>query len=186
MGSLDSGVATRLMEMTSMAAYAPPHFLFYLEERTLRAQRFDSSRLTLAGVPATIASGVLHSASSGQAAFAVSDAGTLAYRTGPNDMGQHSLMWLDRTGKTLGIPVGEPIRGSVHQTVTRRQQGGLCRRPRRRSSDIWIQDIERSVRTQLTHDPFIDHGPVWSPDGSRVGFDASHGTEVHVLYQTTR
>jgi len=113
-GSLDSGVATRLMEMTSMAAYAPPHFLFYLEERTLRAQRFDSSRLTLAGVPATIASGVLHSASSGKGAFAVSDAGTLAYRTGPNDMGQHSLMWLDRSGNTLGT-VGEPhtIRSSI-------------------------------------------------------------------------
>ena len=36
--------------------------------------------------------------------------------------------------------------------------------------DVWIQDIERGVRTRLTTDAAVEAFPVWAPDDARVIF----------------
>ena len=42
--------------------------------------------------------------------------------------------------------------------------------------DIWVDELARGVRTQLTNDPDSGYGPpVWSPDGSRILFAAFTG-----------
>ena len=47
--------------------------------------------------------------------------------------------------------------------------------------DIWLEDIERAVRTRFTFDPAVDTSPVWSPDGRRSVF-ASNRKKVLDLY----
>src|SRR6185503_11853167 len=43
------------------------------------------------------------------------------------------------------------------------------------SPDVWTLDLERGARTRLTSEPEVDHGAVWSPDGSSVAFDSHRG-----------
>ena len=79
--SLDSDETTQLLLAESHAAFAPPHFLLFTRQRTLVAQRFDVSTKKLVGEPSRIVDDVLVAAN-GRAAFGVSDAGVLAYRSG--------------------------------------------------------------------------------------------------------
>ena len=116
--SLDSGQVVELMRSESMASYAPPHFLLFTRQRTLLAQEFDATTLTLTGEPSPIADGVLYRAVMGRPALAVSEAGTLLYRTGGTETGQRSFVWIDRSRKITG-PIGEPILGRLHWAVAR-------------------------------------------------------------------
>ena len=113
--SLDSDETTQLLLAESNAAFAPPHFLLFTRQRTLVAQRLDVSTLKLVGEPSPIVDDVLLAAN-GRAAFGVSDAGVLAYRTGE---ATRSLVWVDRSGK-VSDPIGALSANTADQAVPRR------------------------------------------------------------------
>jgi eukaryotic-like serine/threonine-protein kinase len=54
--------------------------------------------------------------------------------------------------------------------------------PARRARDIWLFDIARGLRTRFTFDPADEPTSVWSPDGSRVVFNARRKGSLD-LYQ---
>jgi predicted Ser/Thr protein kinase len=80
-GSLDSDELKQIMPSASMVAYASPGVLLFVREGTLLAQPFDADRLELTGDQIPLAQDVLAN-DFGRAAFAVSNRGTLIYRTG--------------------------------------------------------------------------------------------------------
>ena len=125
--SLDSDETTQLLLAESNAAFAPPHFLLFTRQRTLVAQRFDVSTLKLVGEPSPIVDDVLLAAN-GRAAFGVSDAGVLAYRTGE---ATRSLVWVDRSGK-VSDPIGALSADTADQAVPRRHTCRLSPADRRR------------------------------------------------------
>ena len=161
MKSLDSDETTQLLLAESNAAFAPPHFLLFTRQRTLVAQRFDVSTLKLVGEPSPIVDGVLLAAN-GRAAFAVSDAGVLAYRTGE---ATRSLVWVDRSGK-----VSDPIGSLNANTDVRLSPDGTrvaFHQPTRDGADdVYIYDIGQKITSQLTRHPDTDHVAIWSPDGA--------------------
>ncbi len=42
-------------------------------------------------------------------------------------------------------------------------------------SDIWILEIGKPNPTRLTHDPYLDIDPAWSPDGTQLVFSSDRG-----------
>jgi len=45
--------------------------------------------------------------------------------------------------------------------------------PARQTSDIWIYDVARNLKTHFTFDPADELALTWSPDGKRVVFNSS-------------
>ena len=78
-GSLDSA-ATRVLNVDSIAAYAPPGYLLFARDRALLARPFDASPLRMAGEPVHVVDDVHFTGPSSYARFSVSDR-VLAYRT---------------------------------------------------------------------------------------------------------
>ena len=136
------------------------------------AQRFDVSTLKLVGEPSPIVDDVLLTAN-GRAAFAVSDAGVLAYRTGE---ATRSLVWVDRSGK-----VSDPIGALSANTEIRLSPDGTrvaFHQPTGDGADdVYIYDIGQKVTSQLTKHPDTDHFPIWSPDGAYVAYTRFRGTD---------
>ena len=160
-GQLDSTERTRLPGIGSSVSYSQGHLLF-MRERRLFAQAFDPAALRLSGeqVPLT------DQATTGQASFSVSQAGTLVVRQAVSR--ETELAWFDRTGKRLGR---QPMPGSVQAPnlsrdgkylVVEREDGG--------PPALWVLDLVRGTQTRLTVDPPVGRRPVFSPDGRRVAY----------------
>jgi eukaryotic-like serine/threonine-protein kinase len=185
-GALDSKTRTRLMPSESCVASADPGFIVFARGRTLYARSFDPEALTFTGEPAKIAD-ELSTFSNGEIAdFAVaSGGGTLVYRKASDPEVARTLVWIDRNGK-IGDPIGNPIQPQNGNPVVRLSPDGkhvvFASRSEQAGDDIWTHELERNVRVRLTTDPDVDHGPVWSPDGSRVVFDSHRGGSGSVLY----
>jgi serine/threonine protein kinase len=165
MKSLDSDETRQLLFAESHAAFAPPHFLLFTRRRTLVAQRLDVSTLKLVGEPSRIVDDILVQGN-GRAAFALSDAGVLAYRTGE---APRSLVWVDRSG-TVGDPIGAL---SADRDISLSPDGTRVAFDQSSGDgpdDVYIYDIGQKVRSQLTKHPDADHGPRWSPDGLSVAY----------------
>jgi Tol biopolymer transport system component len=170
-GVLDSPEKKRLMPAESMAAYAPPGMLLFQQEGTLLAQPFDADRLELRGSPLRVAEGVLFNRGNGRGGFAVSDEGTLVYRTGGAGTRSREWLWMDRSGNSQGT-LGSPHNVQNFRLSPDRTRVAFSEAIGDAKPDIWIYDSDRGVKTQLTADPAADHGPIWSADGSHVVFNS--------------
>ena len=125
-GLLDSTERTRLFANQSKTVYArstgsgqaAPGYLLFNRGNTVFAHAFDADTLTLKGEPIRVASGVPTLAAGPNAspshslwaAFAVSQTGVLAHRTGAVAAAagagtdeQRSLFWFDRTGQAQRV-----------------------------------------------------------------------------------
>jgi Tol biopolymer transport system component len=104
----------------------------------------------------------------GNAAFSVSENGTLTYMTGIFGGGQPALY--DRGGKRLGPvgPTGEYF--NIFFSPDEKRAAAAMSDPQSGARDIWLLDIARGAPTRLTLDPAEDFLPIWSPDGSRIVF----------------
>jgi len=180
-GSLDSKTRTRLMTAESNVMYSPPGFLLFMREGTLLARPFDVKRLAFTGQELPVAEHVNMDPANEIGAFAVSEEGTLIYRKKAGDGGDRELVWFNRDGKAAEV-VGSPLQSTGSNVFSLSRDGRLVAfsaafqgTP---GADIWIEDIQRSVRTRVTTDPATDHNPVWSPDGSQLVFD-SHRTTAN-------
>ncbi len=180
-GSLDSSDRTLLMPADSMAMYVPPGYLLFTRQGRLLAQRFITSALELSGEPAPLGENLLHSPSGDRGAFSASEE-TLAYRTATGDTDRFALSWIERSGKA-SAPFGSfdtpLIRLSPDGKRVALSNGRLDV-----DVDIWVYDIVHDQKTLLASDPVLEHWPVWSPDGSRIGFDSGlPNTPEHVIYE---
>ena len=175
---LDSNERKLLVPGGSNAMYAEGYLLF-LREQTLVAQPFDVERLELTGDALPIAERVMIGGLSGvTGAFSVSETGVLAYQTGPADVGGQAgaptqLVWFDRSGKQIGALADQARYGDVELTADGGRVAVSLFDRARRGRDIWLFDIARGLRTHFTFDPAEELTSVWSPDGSRVVFNAN-------------
>jgi Tol biopolymer transport system component len=163
------------------ARYAEPGYLLFLQESTLVAQRFDTTRLRLTGEPRSLPELVgLDWGYTGRAMFSVSRGGVLAYQEAEPLPGAR-IVWRDRAGRQLRsteAPQGTKSRLSLapdekHVVVTNHDENTL--------EDLWVVDLERatSMRLTATHASSVDG--VWAPAGRRVAFRSNRGG-VYDLY----
>ena len=170
LGALKGGEPIRVMAADTAAVFSPPDQLLALRQDTLIAQHFDPVLGSISGdaIPVAQSVGTIAGGRAFHSAFSSSDTGVMAYRTGI--AAQRELVWLDRSGKQLGIlwprddaSLAGPMltRDGKRVAVTRLVQGNF---------DVWTMDVDRSTISRFTDNPSNDVAPVWSPDGSRVIF----------------
>jgi Tol biopolymer transport system component len=167
--SIDSAETQQLVATEYRAAFAAPGYILYARLNDLMGQPFDPKRLKITGEPFRIAEQLETNPTDGNAGFAVSDSGHLAYRT-PNPSGNYRMAWMDRSGKQLG-DVGEP---GGYTAPGLSPDGGKLAVAFGNPNDIWIRDLDRGTFTRFTFGA-NSAVPVWSPDGSRIVFFSQRG-----------
>ncbi len=150
--------------------------LLFLRDGTLWAQDLDTSHFDLLGDPARVAEHV--GAYFGLGWFSVSSGGAIVYRNTARQLSQ--LAWFDREGKRL-TAVGEPMNLGLPNVSP---DGTRVAMPvfDGRKTNLWMYDLARNVRKQLTDEPGMANNPLWSTDGKRMIFSSSRGGHED-LYQ---
>ena len=158
-----------------------PGYLIYAVAGTLRAIRFDLSRLDVIGDAVPVMEGV-QTNTTGAAEFVVSRGGTLVYAPGSGSGGTaRSLVWVARDGREE--PIKAPPRAYTFlQLSPDRTRAALDVRDQER--DIWVWDFAHERLSRLTLDPAVDFFPVWTPDGRRIAFQSSReGSAGNMFWQ---
>jgi len=175
LGSLDGGIAERLIFTKSNVSFANGYILYMLNG-LLMAHRFDLSSLKLKGDAVALSGEVGMSDRFSRAIFSVSQTGMLVYQTGHSEFGSQ-LTIFDREGhvldtigdrNTMYVPRYSPAENRIAVDILDLASGNI---------DIWIFDVHRGIRTRLTFDSTISIAPCWSPDGNRLAF-TSQGDSV--------
>jgi len=166
-GSIDSDEEKPLLLANSRALYAPDGYLLFVQEGTLMAQPFDPRRLEVSGKPVMIVEGIAYNPTSGNAAFGVSNNGTLVYRVADTST-LTELAWFDRTGSKIGV---ERSSGAfLHPRISPDERFIVVEKRERQTGDIWLIDRQRGTNSKFTTDPGDDSYPMFSPDGRSVAF----------------
>ncbi len=178
--SLDGKENKLLVRAVSSAAYAIGYLLF-VRDSTLMAQPFDLGRLETTGDAIPVVEQVQFDVAFSLAAFSVSENGVLTYHAGGTLENNSKLLWMDRSGKELGV-LGDPAMYYDERISPDGQKVAVSLfDPSARNIDVWIYQVARGLRTRFTFDPAFDRFPVWSPDGSRIVFGSSR-KGVYDLY----
>jgi eukaryotic-like serine/threonine-protein kinase len=181
-GSLNSFERKFVLNADSSNVVYSQGYLLFLRESTLMAQPFDAQRLVLTGDAFPIAESVRDSGTINPSGiFSVSENGVLVYQTGAAMAGDQ-LLWFDRTGKQTG-ELGDPALYSdlelspdgKRASISIADQAGKGR-------DIWFYDVARGLRSRFTFGPEAAVTSIWSPDGSRIVFNANRKGHFN-LYQ---
>jgi Tol biopolymer transport system component len=177
LASLDSKERTVLLNAHSSVDYAGG-YLFYQNDGTLVARRFDADTGKLIGDTIQIQENVRYNAANGRSAFAVSPSGSLAFVMGENTSGTDGrrIMLFDRLGKS-GRQIGPPGR---YAGATLSPNGRLAvvgednpASPNIRS--LSLMDMDRGVLTRFTTGSDDERSAVWAPDSQSVVFQSRRG-----------
>jgi serine/threonine protein kinase len=164
LGNPGGSSSRHLLDADDAAFHLPSGHMLFLRQGTLFSQAFDLVRFELTGVPSPIADRV--------AAFAVSEAGPIVYRT-ISSAARRQFVWFDRAGKELAR-VGEPDDANTmtpdlspngrYVALTRTVNG---------NPDVWLLEVARGLLSRFTSHPAQDGNPIWSPDGQRIVFNSN-------------
>ena len=161
LGSLDGRPPIFVMPSTLNALFNDGWLLF-MKGNQLMAQQLDPDRGILLGSGIRIADDVQNDPTTWHGSFDVSANGVLVHGNGGGAEGQ--LTWFDMTGKKLGT-VGRPEVAMFNVSLS--PKGDLV--ATEASTDIWVQDLARNVRSRLTSNG-ENQNPIVSPDGEWVAF----------------
>jgi Tol biopolymer transport system component/predicted Ser/Thr protein kinase len=174
--SLDSAERKLLINSDSVnVVYSQGHLLF-LRETTLMGQEFDARRLTVTGEAFPIAEHIqggsqiqTTNANPPYAFFSASENGVLAYQTGRGAPGSQ-LLWFDRAGQQIAV-LGDS-RAYTDLELSPDQKRASVSSSSQAGIDIWLYDVARGLPTRFTFGPGAAGASIWSPDGSRIVFNA--------------
>ena len=173
------GPSKVLVQGGHFARYSPTGHLLFMRGGNLMAVAFDPETLTVGGTPIPIINGVAYGTGDGEGHFAISDAGHLIYATGGDMHPNHTLVWIDRDGKSSPI-VPTPRRyGSVDISPDLRTAAVTIEES---TYDIWQLDIERDSLTRVSHGG-DDNEAVWSADGNRLIWASSRSGSYNLYWR---
>ena len=171
-GSLNGSTPKPLLAADSAAIFAPPGYVLFVRDRTLRARTFDPEKLELTGPAINVADDVLTNANLGFANVSASVNNSLTYVTGLATTSR--IVWLDRTGKEVGAVPGPAnnyfdlrLSPDGKRLAVAIDVGGHL--------NLFMYDVARRVLSRITFDNVNDWGPVWSPDGQSILYTSFAG-----------
>jgi dipeptidyl aminopeptidase/acylaminoacyl peptidase len=169
---LDGSQTSRLLDADTAAVPASSGHLLFVRQNTLFAQSFDPATRKLGGSAVPVAENVAAEPAYSVAALSASRRGPIVYRTG-SGIPTRQLAWVDRAGKEIST-VGDPDHAvSVNPELSPDGDRVALYRRVAGNADVWILDTKRGVRSRFTFDAATDASPIWSPDGSRIVFQAN-------------
>ena len=148
--------------------YSPTGHLLYARDGNVLAVRMDPDTLEVSGQPFTVIQGVLMSVNTGLANYDVTTRGDLVYVPGVSEGGQRALVWVDRAGKAVAVPL--PPKSYLHPQLSpdAKQLAVEVEGP---NHDLYMYDFDRRVLSKISTNG-LSHFPLWSPDGRRIAFRA--------------
>ncbi len=167
--SFKTGKRKVLIAGGTRGRYLSNGYLAYGRSGTLFTVPFDPERLEVQGAPVPMIEGVMTGASNGDAGFAVSQNGMLAFQPGTFTSFQRNLLWMDRSGKVTSItdevkPYASPTLSPDGKRIALTLESS--------SFDVWVYDLERDTLTKASFGS-DDYRPHWSPDGKMFAYDSS-------------
>ena len=168
-GSLDDPDRELVTAVSSGVRYVAG-YLLHQRDGLLVAQPFDAAKRRLRGAPVTLRESMAGTGFTGGPSFSVSANGRLAYAT--LKMPDARLAWVDKQGReTSAVPIDPAPYIDIKLSPDGRRVA-LVRRESTSKTDIWIGDLERGVVSRFSEEPGNCENPTWSPDGSRIAYDA--------------
>jgi serine/threonine protein kinase len=158
--SVDGHENRPLFHANSNAVYADGYLLFARSDQLL-AQPFDPSNGTLKQEPQIVAKGVVNDAATWHMDASAADSGLLLFGNGGS--GDWQLVWFDRSTKQITTIVDKLANLQTARISPQGDRVALV--IDNGTSDIWVFDLARGVRTRLTFGPIQNANPVWSADG---------------------
>ena len=184
-GWLQGAERTHVLDAdSSNVIYSQGHLLF-LRDKTLLAQRFDSTRYVLVGQAFPVAEHIRTLGLFPLGFFSASESGTLVYQTATTDGGPQ-LTWVNRSGNRLGT-VGDLNLYNDLQLSPDGKMAAVSFYQQQGKTDIYLLDLEREGNpTRFTFDKAGEQSPVWSPDGSRIVFTSTRNGNFDLYVKSTR
>ena len=178
-GTLGSTETRRAFAAVSRVAVGGTRVLT-LSKGLLIAQPYDADRAQAGPVTTTIAEHVdSDTTQRSGGALSAAAGGVVAFRSASPDS---RLIWFDRTGRETGA---FPARADYHHPWLSPDEKRIAVEktdPATGRHGVWTLDLVRGTTSRLLLDATGAHRPIWSPDGTRIGF-GSNRLGGHDLYE---
>jgi serine/threonine protein kinase len=176
LGDLGGSNSRDLLDADDAAFHLPSGRLLFLRQGTLFSQAIDLERFALTDVASPLADGV--------AAFDVSEAGPIVYRT-ISSSARRQFVWFDRAGKELAR-VGEPDDGNTMMPdLSPNGRYVALTRTVNSNRDVWLLELARGVFSRFTFHPAQEGSPIWSPDGQSIVFNSNREVSFDLYVKPT-
>lgn len=172
--SLRTAVRRELAAGATSPRYATSGHLVYAADHNLFAVPYEPGAATVSGGAVSVLSGIHQALIEGTAQYDISRQGDLVYLPGGPALLGNSLIWIDRNGSEEPLPF-EPTESRQFSLAPDASRVAINEFDASGdSSQLWIYDLERGDRSQLTSTGY-NVEPHFSPDGVWVYFTRSAG-----------
>ncbi|MDA2930887.1 hypothetical protein MYX84_13245 [Acidobacteria bacterium AH-259-O06] len=177
--NLETGVRKILQRGGTYGRYVPSGHVVYVRGGTLFALPFDLDRLEVTGSPLPVLEEVTYSSGQGDGNFALSQTGTLVYRSG--HQAGFSLVLVEQEGEVTVLEE-DPGVGAAYPRLSPDGKRVALHIGASGERDVWIYDLERDTMTRLTFAGEDDSFPIWTPDGKRITFGSRRDSADYNVY----
>lgn len=182
---VDLSTAARRLLVPNAAEgrYVEGGHVVFARGSSLLSVPFDPATRELRGEASAVVGGLDVVSGYASRLFDVSASGDLAYVPGTRAVYRRQLILVEReTGAVQTLPCGK---GFFIGGLTFSPDGtriAAMKREENGDKQLWVYDLKRGTPTRLAAKLANASSPVWLPDGSRVVFTISNGTEQDGVY----
>jgi len=165
--SLETGETSVVQPDALFPRYLPGGWLLYTRGGAVEVVPFDVENLTVTGKPIQAIIGI-RIETRGPAQYVCTDDGTLIYAPGLSET-RTELVTLDREGRESPLPFPPDNYGTFKYSPDGERVAAAIERT---SWSVYVLDLVRSSRTNLTPGGGNHSFPIWSPDGVWITFNS--------------
>jgi serine/threonine protein kinase/Tol biopolymer transport system component len=173
-----------LIKGGAFGRYVSAGYIVYARGNAMLAVPFNLKTLEVTGSPVTLLENVVMSPSNARVQFSLSRSGDLVYLEGRSDDSRDAaqpLVWLDRHGIEQPLTEARQRFSKPRLTADGRALFVEVADP---EAAIWAYDLNRGTLSRVTHGG-VSYGPVPSPDGTRVAYEATRDGVAGALLART-